>query len=203
VDLRRTSRTIADSATENNLVTFSPRWSLLNAMPIAPATPSATHNEASAQGCGAASGGGAFYGRDVNSPGGAQMFFATLIGAPILAGLVAGVWTLVAGALTFLLYIETMATDRDGINVAGVIFFALVFGGPWVAGRLIRQRRLREQSLEREKANAEAALIEERSRIARELHDIVAHSISVMLLQARGGRRVLDTDPATRARPSA
>src|SRR5919204_1701573 len=50
--------------------------------------------------------------------------------------------------------------------------------------------------LRREKAEAEAAIVEERSRIARELHDIVAHSISVMVLQARGGRRMIGVDPA-------
>ena len=44
-------------------------------------------------------------------------------------------------------------------------------------------------------ARTEQALVEERARIARELHDIVAHSISVMLLQARGGRRMLAVEP--------
>src|SRR5918995_497885 len=51
--------------------------------------------------------------------------------------------TLLAGALTFVLYITAMATDPEGINIAAVIFFALVFGGPWVAGRAIRHRRLK------------------------------------------------------------
>ena len=43
---------------------------------------------------------------------------------------------------------------------------------------------------------AEAAVAEERSRIARELHDVVSHAISVTVLHARGGRRMLDVDPA-------
>ena len=39
-------------------------------------------------------------------------------------------------------------------------------------------------------------MAEERSRIARELHDVVSHAIAVTVLQARGARRTLDTDPA-------
>jgi signal transduction histidine kinase len=50
---------------------------------------------------------------------------------------------------------------------------------------------------ERDLAAAEvrAVAAEERARIARELHDVVAHGMSVVALQAVGGRRVLDSDP--------
>ncbi|MGH2968311.1 MAG: sensor histidine kinase, partial [Solirubrobacteraceae bacterium] len=44
-------------------------------------------------------------------------------------------------------------------------------------------------------AKAREAVVEERARIARELHDVVAHAISVIVLQARGGRRMLAEDP--------
>jgi signal transduction histidine kinase len=104
--------------------------------------------------------------------------------------------TLLAGALTVGIYVIDLAwIDPVGINPEGAVFYALLYGSPWVAGRAIRSRRLKDAQLASEKARAAAAIVEERARIARELHDVVAHSISVMVLQARGGRRVLQTDP--------
>ncbi len=105
-----------------------------------------------------------------------------------------------AGLLTIVLGIVALMGDPEETNLAGVVFFSLVIGGPWVAGRIVRRRRLNEARLEREKAEAEAAIAEERTRIARELHDVVAHAISVIVLQARGGRRVLDEGQRRRAR---
>jgi hypothetical protein len=79
--------------------------------------------------------------------------------------------------------------------VGNLTFFAGIFGGTWLAGRAIRRRRGRERDLilERE-AKARAAVLEERTRIARELHDVVAHAISVIVLQSRGARHALDAD---------
>jgi signal transduction histidine kinase len=104
--------------------------------------------------------------------------------------------TLLGGGMTVGLCFTLFALDTASISADGVVFYALIFGAPWVAGRAIRQRRLNDTELEREKARAAVVVAEERARIARELHDVVAHSISVMVLQARGGRRVLQTDPA-------
>lgn len=56
-----------------------------------------------------------------------------------------------------------------------------------------QRARLAEQAREQHAAEAVAA---ERARIARDLHDVVAHAISVIVLQARGGRRMLVVDPA-------
>jgi signal transduction histidine kinase len=102
--------------------------------------------------------------------------------------------TVIAGALVVALFVADLV--MDAIYVEGIIFYALLWGAPWAAGRAVRRRRLSERRAEQEKARAAAAIGEERARIARELHDVVAHAISVMLLQARGGRRVLEAEPA-------
>jgi signal transduction histidine kinase len=101
----------------------------------------------------------------------------------------------VAGTMTLATAIAVFANDADSADLGGLLFFALLFATPWIVGRAIRHRRLREALLEREKADAEAAIAEERGRIARELHDVVAHAISVIVLQARGGRKLLDSEP--------
>ncbi|MFG2001349.1 sensor histidine kinase [Spirillospora sp. NPDC048911] len=81
---------------------------------------------------------------------------------------------------------------------------ALVMG-VWVLGRNLRLRRAyfteledRAARLERARGtDARAARVEERSRIARELHDVVAHHVSVMTVQAGAARRILDRDPGS------
>jgi signal transduction histidine kinase len=72
----------------------------------------------------------------------------------------------------------------------------LMAATPWFAGRAARGRRLRIAALEREREQqARIAVSDERARIARELHDIVAHSVGVIVVQAQGAQSVLDRDP--------
>jgi signal transduction histidine kinase len=85
-----------------------------------------------------------------------------------------------------------------------LLFILLLLGGPWLVGRIVNARvklaaELHEKTvrLEREQQQqAELAVAEERARIAREMHDVVAHSVSVMVVQASGARRTLERDPA-------
>ena len=83
----------------------------------------------------------------------------------------------------------------------------VMFGGAWFAGRLVQKRQLyaqvfaeRARVLEREQeANARVAAAEERVRLARELHDAVGHSVSVMVVQAGAERLALGEErPSTR-----
>src|SRR6478672_4254608 len=97
----------------------------------------------------------------------------------------------------------------EGAAVASVAGEWLSLGGVWLLGRWVRQRRHRTEELERHAAGLEAdreglareAVADERARIAREMHDAVAHSVSVMVLQAGAAEQVLATSPE-RARES-
>ena len=84
---------------------------------------------------------------------------------------------------------------------------ATLFAGPallaWVLGDSMRYRRAYYASLEDRAARLEAerdaqaqiAAVAERARIARELHDVIAHNVSVMVVQADGASYALDADP--------
>ena len=85
--------------------------------------------------------------------------------------------------------------DPVGEAVTMLIFGAVIMLAGWVVRR---QRAAAEQmrvqrDLAEERARAITAT--ERARIARELHDVVAHGMSVVVLQARGGRRMVNTQP--------
>src|SRR5262245_25251061 len=87
--------------------------------------------------------------------------------------------------------------------IGQLISAIVIFGIVWVAGDSYRSRRARMRELEEradrlEREQAERARIavqNERAMIARELHDIVAHSVSVMVVQAGAARRIVVDQP--------
>jgi signal transduction histidine kinase len=72
----------------------------------------------------------------------------------------------------------------------------LLIVGLWLAGDAVRSLQQRARQLEREQElAARVAVADERSRIARELHDVVAHSVSLMVIQAGAARRLVGRQP--------
>ncbi|MCY7303433.1 MAG: histidine kinase [Thermoleophilia bacterium] len=88
----------------------------------------------------------------------------------------------------------------DSLEFLAVTFW---FAMAWVVGRLVRSWQQRAEQLERlttelaaeRDARAQAAVEAERIRIAHELHDVVAHNVSVMTIQATAASRILASDP--------
>src|SRR4051794_25755897 len=94
-------------------------------------------------------------------------------------------------------------TLQDGRTVDDYVFALVLIGGPFLVGRIVCARielaiELREKAarLEREQQErARLAVAEERARIAREMHDVVAHNLSVMVVQSSAARRMIDRNP--------
>ena len=99
----------------------------------------------------------------------------------------------------------------SSVAFSDFLFPALFLVAAWLAGRAMSDRAdlarlLVEKTtlLEAERdARSRAAVLEERARIARELHDLVAHSVSVMVVQAAAGKRVVERYPRTGAEAAA
>ncbi|WP_353807967.1 sensor histidine kinase [Agromyces sp. SYSU T00194] len=108
-------------------------------------------------------------------------------------------------------YLPALSREFDGLlspyvafGLIQIITNLLYFGGAWYFGdsahRAARERaalaqRTEELAAERQRTARQAVALE-RVRIARELHDVVAHHVSVMGVQAGAARRVLERDPA-------
>ncbi len=107
----------------------------------------------------------------------------------------------IGAAIAFVMEILIMDLPRllAGENPGNIIPAWILYLMLWFVGRTIRQSRLQAErlqdlatqlELEREE-KARVAVAEERSRISRELHDVIAHSVSVMVVQAQAAQRLL------------
>ena len=105
---------------------------------------------------------------------------------PPLAVVVAGLAALTA-----------LTINKGSLDESGILYFAGGLGISWMSGALLRRqesltaqvRAMRDVEIERRAAT-------ERAHLAREVHDVVAHSLTVVMLNLTGARRALSTDPA-------
>ena len=110
-----------------------------------------------------------------------------------------------SAAVGYLLVFTTLGVFfEDSVSVTTLLSFGLILVLSLLLGLEVNTRRVRALTME-ERANrveqateerARRAVDEERGRLARELHDVVAHEVSVMTVQAGAARRVMDTQPA-------
>ena len=132
------------------------------------------------------------------------LFFLALNPAETRAGLRLAAATVVG---LFVVHLGAAGIGEDELPVVPLLFGTVVWGGAWVLGDRVRQRRARlvdlvervrraERETERERRLAAA---EERTRIARDLHDSAGHAINVILVQAGAARLLQEQDP-TRTR---
>jgi len=115
------------------------------------------------------------------------------------------VWRVVGAALAAILFTATIGVivpteDLPFIAVIGIFF---IHGAAAAIGEALYQRSQHVRELEQRAAALEAdletkaalAAVEERTRIAREMHDIIAHGMSTVVVQAQAGQSILETDP--------
>jgi signal transduction histidine kinase len=136
----------------------------------------------------------------------------------LLAVWVVSVYSVAAhGARPAAIFGLVVGTGMSGVEAAlnpnvewtpiGSLFILI----PWSAGRALRHQRLQAaelrelaRQLEREREErARAAVAEERTRIARDLHDEVAHSVSVIAIQADAAEGALEREPELARQPLA
>jgi signal transduction histidine kinase len=114
-----------------------------------------------------------------------------------------------AGAAIGIASLAVVAAQDVDVGLGDAVSGSIIGGAICLIGyalqrrtKVARELEERAAGLERERAErTRAAITEERRRIARELHDVIAHTVSVMTVQAGAARLLLDEEPARAAGP--
>jgi signal transduction histidine kinase len=119
------------------------------------------------------------------------IFSAALYGRNALTAVLGGL--LPVGAMAVALNTKFNSGTFTVGSFAILVFFC---AGTWTAGWLVRRRAIQVRHAYEESGEmARSAVAEERARIARELHDVVAHSVSIVAVQAGAAEELMEGDP--------
>jgi len=130
--------------------------------------------------------------------------YAALVGLYSAAAYASRRLAYAAGAFAAVGIAVALLLDMANADLQDVAVNYLVFATAWLLGDNTRTRRERAARLEEQVLQAERdrdlearrAVVEERNRIAREMHDVVAHHVSLMVVQAEAGPLVVERDQA-------
>jgi signal transduction histidine kinase len=128
-----------------------------------------------------------------------ESFFVIGLATAFLLGNLRNAWQAGIGLVVVVSSLAFIVYEIPGHTTGELVFIPIDFAVAWLAGFALRERseqaeaaEVRATLAERERdAAARVAVAEERARIARELHDIVAHAMSVMVLQVGAVRHKL------------
>jgi len=118
-------------------------------------------------------------------------------------GITLGLAAVLAAGIIFQETPEEFRPVLTGALTINLLYNIVFVGAAWLLGDALRRQADRERSLEERtrqlvderEANARRAVVDERLRIAREVHDVVAHHVSLMGVQAGAARRMVGRDP--------
>jgi signal transduction histidine kinase len=128
-----------------------------------------------------------------------ESLFVVGLAVAFLLGNLRNAWQAGIGLVVILGSLALIVYKIPGHTTSELVFIPIDFAVAWVAGFALRERSEQAEAAEQRAAVAERerdaaariAVAEERARIARELHDIVAHAVSVMVLQVGAVRHKL------------
>ena len=148
---------------------------------------------------------GGSFALQANGYGPSVQFFAMMLALFSVGAYSRSTRESVAGLVALLFGAAVMWVRSGAAYDLWTMFMLGFFIALWLVGDTLRRRstqmvelQQRADGLEREREEeSRRAVAEERARIARELHDIIAHSVSVMVVQAAAGRRVIESQPET------
>jgi signal transduction histidine kinase len=140
-----------------------------------------------------------------NSPEGLELMFVLAVGSYSVAAYstlrraLAGLAVTAAGATFYGLANHDIMSGNTG-NLWSAAFFATAILAAWLIGVFVRGRReatAQAAATAAAEQQAERAVADERARLARELHDVVSHNLSVVILQAAGAQAAGSPDATT------